>query len=315
MDNETNDKFYGYYNNKPILFVIVTFLVVSVSIIGFIMNSTILLVKFSRRQERNGAEILVLNLIFMMIVTSILMILFLIDEVFYEAASGALCLLREFLDDFSVCIKMLSFISLIIVLSSHSNIDNSTGKWMTLAMWIIALIISFPRYTYHTISVELSDSKIRHVCAPSFIEDESGFDFASYMEQMAFLKYFIPSITVILLTIWIIVTRRLSKIPKNNRNLLLYSITVANFFCILKIPTGFFEGYIYEDYEELLGLAIWIAFLCDSVIIISPIAYCYFEREIFVEIYKIFSEAFGNDQEDNSFVNPVTEENINVEIN
>lgn len=310
METEIVEYAFEYFPNHPVIFALAATISFILCLTGVVGNSVVILVKFLKNQERNGLEVLVLNMMFLMIITSLLIVLAVLDEINHNIENPALCAMREFLHDFGVDSKMFSFISLILVARYFPNITQRTALIIILAIWSLTIIFSFPKVSHELLSIQLANGKFRNVCTLAGEVDAEEWE--SDLRAIVIKRYFIPAIVIIGSSLWILFTMVEDNSSRWAKNIQLYSITVACFYCLAKVPLGFFEGFYIWDFHVNFGILLWIAVICDMLVVINPIAYCYFERSFFKDIRDVYLDFYRSSEERRNFENSFIENEQDV---
>jgi hypothetical protein len=284
IDPDIEEFEWEYFENRPVALAFHVIIGVTISFIGFMGNLVIFVMKLKKRRDRNGIGILILNVTFMLLIGSVLLILFLIDDTHHDSTGYMQCLVRNFLQQFSFTSKVFSFIALIIVARYYPKLSAKNGIFLVVIIWLVACLYGYPHYDYEVATFPLSSGHYKSVCTPIIDQGES---FARYLITMFTFQHIVPTIIYIGILITTINWDKNAN-SSQNRNIFLYAATLG-FICNLSlVPLMVIIMEIYLSIHVSYGWLIIVSYLSHILIILNPIVYFYFDKELFKEICEIY---------------------------
>lgn len=275
-----------YFEHRPVALAFHVIIGITISFIGFIGNLIIFVMKLKKRRDRNGIVILILNVTFMLLIGSFLLILFLIDDTHHDSTGYMQCLVRNFLQQFSFTSKVFSYIALIIVARFYPKLSARNGMFLVIIIWLVACLYGYPHYDYEVALVPISSGSYKSVCTPVVGPGEED-SYSTYLITMFTFQHVVPTI----LYIGILITTfnwEKNANSSQNRDIFLYAATLG-FVCNLSlVPLMVIIMEVYLSIQINYGWLIIMSYLSHILIILNPIVYFYFDKELFKEICEIY---------------------------
>lgn len=283
---DIEDLEWEYFERRPVALAFHVIIGITISFIGFIGNLIIFVMKLKKHRDRNGITVLIINVTFMLLIGSFLLILFIIDDTHHDSTGYMQCLVRNFLQQFSFTSKIFSYIALIIVARFYPKLSARNGIYLTMIIWLIACLYGYPHYDYEIAVVPLSNGGLKSACTP-VIHSGSEDSYSTYLITMFTFQHVVPTIlyTAILITT---INWEKNTNSSQNRNIFLYAATLG-FVCNLSfVPVMVIIMELYLSIEVSYGWLIIMSYLSHILIILNPIVYFYFDKVLFKEICEIY---------------------------
>ncbi|XP_070500694.1 neuropeptide Y receptor type 1-like [Chironomus tepperi] len=275
-----------YFEHRPVALAFHVIIGITISFTGFIGNLIIFVMKLKKRRDRNGIVILILNVTFMLLIASFLLILFIIDDTHHDSTGYMQCLVRNFLQEFSFTSKSFSYIALIIVARFYPKLSARNGIYLVIIIWLVACLYGYPHYDYEIALVPLSNDNFKSVCAPIIYPGDKE-SYFTYIITMFTFQHVVPTILYIAILITTINWEKNAN-SSQNRNIFLYAATLG-FICNLSIvPVMVIIMELYISIEVSYGWLIIMSYLSHILIVLNPIVYFYFDKGLFKEICEIY---------------------------
>lgn len=162
----------------------------------------------------------------------------------------------------------------------YTKMDAKTGKYIICAVWIVLAVYSFPYYEIVIADIPLKNGRIRKLCSvkPNPNQDNSSWRLLKIVG--IFIEFIIPCIFIVFVSL-LNIFRKSSSSSSQNRIILLYTMTIATYWIVTQLPVRI--GIImYHFFVEVnFGFYIALNLISNCVIILNPIAYCYFDKIFF----------------------------------
>ncbi|KAL7040626.1 hypothetical protein ACKWTF_000471 [Chironomus riparius] len=275
-----------YFDRRPVALAFHVIIGITISFTGFIGNLIIFVMKLKKHRDRNGIVILILNVTFMLLIASFLLILFIIDDTHHDSTGYMQCLVRNFLQQFSFTSKLFSYIALIIVARFYPKLSTRNGMCLVVIIWLVACLYGYPHYDYEIALVPLNDGNWKSVCAP-IIYPGHEHSYARYLITMFTFQHVVPAIVYIAILITTFNWEKNAN-SSQNRNIFLYAATLG-FVCNLSfVPVMVIIMELYLSIEVNYGWLIIMSYLSHILIVLNPIVYFYFDKGLFKEVCEIY---------------------------
>ncbi|CAG9797434.1 unnamed protein product [Chironomus riparius] len=296
-DYEEFEMFYEYFDKRPIKRFSYITIMVTVTILGILLNSLIVFMKLRKFKERSIFEWLATCIAFGLIFNSVKYFLLMLSIVTHEITNSFTCYAEHVSGDFSDPMIIYSAVVLMIVTKFNPQISKTRGFLLILLIWIFVLFLSYPFYRITTIQTYIIGKTTVHNICIQFYPGQHWKSIINRSSTKLYLEFIIPSIII---AVYFLVTL-LFQTPKVIKYLGIwtYVVIISTYFCLTSIPVKlnmlFFhnQGVSYMKYSYVYLNSLFMA----MILVISPLVYFCCNQKFYEEIRKYFKFERRNENE------------------
>jgi hypothetical protein len=198
---ESEDYFFEYFYQRPVQLAFLLIFGTLISAVGLIGNVLILVIKWRRGSDRSGLEFFIINLTMMFAITTVLVLVHLLEESNFGLMTDRLCDYKVFLTEFTSASILCSLIGLIIVTRFFPKISRKQAIIVLVIIWIAAVLDAYPYYSSEAVDVFLDDEKSRRICSIAHIVSEETYsEYKRHKVFMNIIEFGIPALLFVLST-------------------------------------------------------------------------------------------------------------------
>lgn len=296
-DYEEFEMFFEYFDKRPILRFCYITIMVTVTILGIILNSLIIYMKLRKFKKRSIFEWLSTCIALGLILNSVKYFLLMLSIVTHDITNSLTCYIEHISGDFSDPMIIYSAVVLMIITKFNPQISQLRGFFLILFIWIFVIFLSYPFYSITVIQTQVIGKTTMHNVCIQFFPGQHWTSIMSRFSMKLYLEFIVPSI-IIVVYFFVILLFKTPKVIKH-LGIWIYVVIISTYFCVTEIPVKlnmlFYhnQGVSYMKYSYVYLNAVFMAL----ILVISPFVYFCCNRKFYIEIREYFNYDAKNGNE------------------
>lgn len=301
MPDEHELLFFEHLDKSLFLKIVYTSIALLVILLGICGNFIIIFMKLINFRKRKTFDLLVANIAFGHALFSCIFIVMLIHETTHDVLSIPMCYLRNIASDVAPSHLIISLVVLLILVKMAPNMSEKFEFLSIALIWIYGLIWTVTYVPRMTVIRMKFEGAFHNVCHINFGE---GFE-TKWKIRAAFAltnQLFLPLVIFIAFMAFLMIKKRLE--GTQNKNLWIYSIIVSSYYfaisLLIAVPHVLWAFFHIHLVTNVYAHVIY--FLLSVILVLNPVVYFYFDKNLLKEIRSYFKKPSRDDRDFNEII-------------